>query len=198
MGVLPGLPGRAAGGRRWHRPGDHLGGSPHQWRRSGCRDDVVLRPCRRFLSTAESRAAVALTLTGMAMPVTVLAYSESIALLLLMLLFTGLAARSYWWVALTILALSLTRPVVAALAVVFVVCAIDAWRRRSSTGVSPWPWVGLTIWASVCAFIWPTVASISTGNWSTYWDTEAAYQEPGMARSWLVVGRSGYIRSGWS
>lgn len=146
---------------------------------------VIYMAARRFTSRAVSTAVVALVATSMSFPVWTLAYSDTLGLLGVAVVLSLMGARRFGWLVVAMTILGLTRPVMAPLAAVTALNAFVDWRRQGTTGRSPWPLTVLSIWALLCAFLWPTVVAVVTGHWSTYWETENAYQEPGMVRSWV-------------
>jgi hypothetical protein len=95
-----------------------------------------------------------------------------------------LVSRRYGWLAVVLLVLALTRPVMAPLALVLALDTAFTWRRSAARTRAAA--VATTVWAGLTVLIWPVIAWLATGNPFTYWETEKAYEQAGKPRSWLV------------
>ena len=124
-----------------------------------------------------------------------LAYTESLALLLLVgyLLAIG---RERWLTATALaLAIGLTRPIAAPLALVTVVAVWLRWRRREREPIS-WR-EGLSALSAlagcgVAGLMWPAIAWYVTGDRTAYTDTMGAWRSGGhvvFVRPWLDMAR---------
>ena len=113
-------------------------------------------------------------------PVLQVAYTEGLGLLLLVVALWCLDRRRYGWLAVVGLALALTRPVTAPLALAALLEWVLRWRRRAD---EPFPqrdrWaLGSTIAALVAsAAVWPLVAGVVVGDLSAYGDTQRAWRD---------------------
>lgn len=126
-------------------------------------------------------ATVALVSVFPASPVLQVAYSESLALLLVAGALLALVRRRYGWAALALVALALTRPVVAPMAVVVVVHAAARWRAtaRGDDELRPRDGatlVGLVALAAASGFVWPAVAAWATGVPGAFVRTQEAWR----------------------
>jgi len=116
-------------------------------------------------------------------PALQIAYSESLALLLLALASWWLLERRYGWSAAAVLALSLTRPVVAPFALVVLTHLVVRWRRR---GVEPFGWrprlavVGLGLLSAASSVLWPVLVGLRIGSADAYERTQAAWRSGGV------------------
>lgn len=114
------------------------------------------------------------------------AYTESLALLLVVLALTALQRRRYAALVGCAFALSLTRPIVPALALAVVLYGVWRWRRRD---VDPFPpREALRVAASaglmgVFFLLWPAVAGVVTGERNAYLETQ---------RAWVLDGSDGW------
>jgi hypothetical protein len=123
-------------------------------------------------------ATVALTCTFMSAPVLQLAYTESIALLLVCLALLLLRRRAYILTGVTILLLSITRPI--SLAFLPVVLAHGIHLRESRPGRPCSTPDRRSIWglAAACiagGLLWPVIAAIATGDPLAWSKSEAAW-----------------------
>jgi hypothetical protein len=113
-------------------------------------------------------------------PVLQVAYTESVGLLLLVTALWCLDRGRYGWLAVVGVALALTRPVTAPLAVAALVVLVVRWRNR---GQEPFPvrerWVlaGSTLVLAISAAIWPLVTGLVVGDLSAYGDTQRAWRD---------------------
>ena len=131
-------------------------------------------PLNRFAASA----AVVVTCAFMSAPAMQLSYTEGLALLLVCLSLLLLRSRRYAWLALTAVALSLTRPI--ALALVPVVIAHWLARRRDPEDEAfqreRWRVALLVPWCVAVTGLWPLIAAIATGNLLAYPRTMAAWK----------------------
>jgi hypothetical protein len=147
-----------------------------------CTVVVLLRLLRRVASRRVAVGGVVLLCTFPASPVLQVAYSESLALLLLALALCWLVERRYLLSGVAVLALSLSRPVVAPFAVVVLAHLVLRWRRR---GQEPFPVpervqvVGLGLVAAASTLLWPAVVGASTGVPDAYRLTQGAWRTSG-------------------
>jgi hypothetical protein len=136
----------------------------------------------RMLEPACDRFTASLTVLAVscapAAPIFQAAYTEGVALLLLVVSLWALERRRYPVLLAAGLALSLTRAIVAPLALVVVVQAVVRWRRRDD---DPFPvrerWMlgagALAI--ALSSLIWPAVTAVATGDARAYWRTQTAW-----------------------
>ena len=113
-----------------------------------------------------------------AAPILQVAYTESLALLLIMTSLWALDRRRYVVLALSGVALSLTRPIAPALIVVVLVQLVVRWRERGS---EPWAdgerrgLVGAAVAIALGTLVWPIVTGIALGRWDAYTQTQRAW-----------------------
>jgi hypothetical protein len=122
-----------------------------------------------------------------AAPVMQVAYSESLGLLLLFLGLRLLDQGRYGWLAVTGLALALTRPVTAPLAVAAFVVLVVRWRTRDRQAFPPVEQrslVAATVALVLSAGLWPLVTGLVVGDVSAYSDTQHAWRLNGRY-TWL-------------
>jgi hypothetical protein len=167
-----------------------------------CTVVVLLRLLTRVAGRRVAVGGVVLLCTFPASPVLQIAYSESLALLLLALVLWWLVERRYVLCAVAVVALSLSRPVVAPVAVVVLVHLVVRWRARRR---DPFPGreqvqvVALGLLAAASTLLWPAVVGAVTGvpdafrltqgAWRTSGRVEPFEQAVGIAR--LLWGDSG-------
>jgi hypothetical protein len=126
--------------------------------------------------------AVVLLCTFPASPVLQIGYSESLALLLLSLTLWWLVERRYLLCGAAIVALSLSRPVVAPVAVVVLVHLVVRWRARRR---DPFPVrqqvevVGLGLLAAASTLLWPALVGVVTGVPDAFRLTQGAWRTSG-------------------
>lgn len=147
----------------------------------------------RMLVDGSGRFTATLTVLAVcsapAAPILQTAYTESLALLLLLLALWALQGRRYAVLALAGVALSLTRAVVAPLALV---AAWDLVRRRRAgeawSSPSQRRLLASTVVLALSSFIWPLVVGLATGDLGAYWQTQKAWATVAGndADSWLV------------
>ena len=147
----------------------------------------------RMLAAGTGRYTAALTVLALcsapAAPIFQAAYAESLGFLLVLAGLWALQQQRYAVLALAGLALSLTRGIVPALAVVVV---WEYLRRRRST--EPFPTAerrafvlsGLVV--ALSALVWPVAVGVVTGDSGAYWVTQKAWATVAgnHADSWLV------------
>ncbi len=173
-----------------------------------CAVAVLLRLLQSVAGRAAGLGAVVLLCAFPSAPVLQIAYSESLALLLVALALWWLTSRRYLLTAVAVLALSLTRPVVAPFAVVVLVHLVV--RRRSAEGMPRRDLVqvvALGLFSAASSLTWPALVQLVTGVPSAYariqgaWRSGGAVQRPyeqtlGISRllwgehgpRWLVLG----------
>jgi hypothetical protein len=149
----------------------------------------------RMLDSACGRFGAALTVLALcsapAAPILQAAYTDGLGLLLVLLALVLLDRGRYGWLALTGLALALTRPVTAPLAIVTAAQFVRRWRGRD---VEPFPaherrgLVLVTLSLGASAVVWPVVTGLVVGDWSAYGDTQHAWRDIAGNRpdTWLV------------
>ena len=118
-------------------------------------------------------------------PVLQIAYSESLALLLLALATWWLLQRRYGWSAVAVLALALTRPVLAPFALVVLTHLVVRWRRRRAEPFPPAQVasvVGLGLLSAVSSLLWPVLVGLSVGSADAYERTQAAWRSGGVVQ----------------
>src|SRR3954454_3153776 len=139
---------------------------------------VMYRLLASRLNRFAASATVVVTCVFMSAPAMQLSYTEGLALLLVWLSLLLLQSRQYGWLAVTALALSLTRPI--ALALVPVVVAHWLARRRDpdDEAFEPDRWrVALLVpWCVAVTALWPLIAAVATGNLVAYPRTMAAWK----------------------
>jgi hypothetical protein len=139
---------------------------------------VMYRLLASRLSRFAASAAVVVTCVFMSAPAMQLSYTEGLALLLVCLSLLLLQSRQYGWLAVTALALSLTRPI--ALALVPVVVAHWLARRRDpddESFASERRRVALLVpWCVAVTGLWPLIAALVTRNLMAYPKTMAAWK----------------------
>jgi hypothetical protein len=120
-----------------------------------------------------ARATTLLLCTSMAAPVLQIAYTEGPALFFIALALLLLRRRRYGWTLVALLALGLTRHVVAPFLVVLAVTAVierrrlGRWDRKSLATLG----VGVLVTGS-----WPAVAAVCTGRLTAFTDTQKAWR----------------------
>ena len=126
----------------------------------------------------EAIVAVVATSFFIASPAFSASYTESTALLGVVTVLWLLRRRQYWWVALTLLVLSLSRNVVIAMVPVIIAHAVVRWRQHDE---GPHPTrlrVGLgalAVYAGALTWLWPTIVTIATDTPNAYNDTMLAW-----------------------
>lgn len=147
----------------------------------GCAVVVVMRLLQRTAGRRAGLHAAVLLCAFPSAPVLQIAYSESLALLLLALATWWLVQRRYGWCALAVVALALTRPVVAPFAVVVLAHLVVRWRAREPFGArSRAAVVGLGLLAAASSLLWPAVVGWRVGSLDAYQRTQAAWRTGGV------------------
>jgi hypothetical protein len=120
-----------------------------------------------------ARASTLLLCTSMASPALQITYTEGPALLLVVTSLWLLRAKRYCWTAACLLALALTRHVVAPFVVVL---AVHAVAQRRGTG--RWSRASLALVAAgmASAVLWPAVTAFATGRLTAFTDTQRAWR----------------------
>jgi hypothetical protein len=114
-----------------------------------------------------------------AAPVFQAAYTESLGLLLVLLALWCLDKGRYGGLVITALALALTRPITAPLALVVAGQWLVRWHRREREPFpvgERWQLLGAGVALAGFALIWPLVAGLVVGDVSAYGDTERAWR----------------------
>jgi hypothetical protein len=143
---------------------------------------VLLRLLTRVAGRRVAVGGVVLLCTFPASPVLQIGYSESLALLLLALTLWWLVERRYLLCGAAIVALSLSRPVVAPVAVVVLVHLVVRWRARRR---DPFPVrqqvevVGVGLLAAASTLLWPAVVGVVTGVPDAFRLTQGAWRTSG-------------------
>ncbi len=148
-----------------------------------CAVYVVMRLLQKVAGRRAGWGGAVLLSAFPAAPALQIAYSESLALLLLALASWWLLERRYGWSAVAVIALSLTRPVVAPFALVVLTHLVVRWRRR---GVEPFGWrprlavVGLGLLSAASSVLWPALVGLRLGSADAYERTQAAWRSGGV------------------
>lgn len=130
-------------------------------------------------TSAARRGLAAVLLLGVfpAAPILQVAYADATALLLVVAALYLLAGRRYWWAALAVLALGLTRPVALPFVVVLVV---HVWYRYRCGQVPRrqewWGIAGLGAASVIGGFAWPALTGIVAGRWDAYLAVQEAWR----------------------
>jgi hypothetical protein len=159
-----------------------------------CAVVVVMRVIRMVAGRRAAVGGAVLLCAFPSAPTLQIAYSESLALLLLALSVQYLLQHRYGWCLVAVLALALTRPVVAPFALV--VLAHLAGRLRASRGWYGWGerpresfragQVGrvvlLGLVAAGSSLLWPALVGFFTGSADAYERTQAAWRSGGVVQ----------------
>jgi hypothetical protein len=126
----------------------------------------------------EAIVAVVATCFFIASPAFSASYTESTALLGVVTVLWLLRRRQYWWVAVALLVLSLSRNVVIAMVPVILTHAIVRW-RQGDEGPHPTRYrlamAALAAYAAALTWLWPTIVRIATDTPNAYHDTMLAW-----------------------
>ncbi len=147
---------------------------------------VLLRLLQRVAGRRAGLAGVALLCALPSAPVLQIAYSETLFLLLLAIATLWLVERRYAAVAVVVLVMALTRPVVAPFAVVVLGHLIARWwsrrtdplPRRDVTRI-----VGLGLFAAVSVILWPAIVQVATGEPDAYTRIQGAWRTGGVVQA---------------
>lgn len=148
-----------------------------------CAVFVVMRLLQKVVGRRAGWGGAVLLSAFPAAPALQIAYSESLALLLLALASWWLLERRYGWSAAAVLALSLTRPVVAPFALVVLTHLVVRWRRRR---IEPFDWpqrlavIGLGLLSAASSVLWPVLVGLRLGSADAYERTQAAWRSGGV------------------
>ena len=120
-----------------------------------------------------ARATTLLLCTSMAAPVLQIAYTEGPALFFIALGLLLLRRRRYGWTVLTLVALGLTRHVVAPFLVVLAVTVVVERRRLGHWDARSVATLGAGV---LVTGLWPAVAAVQTGRLTAFTDTQKAWR----------------------
>lgn len=140
---------------------------------------VIFVLLERAVSRFYACACVLLTCTFMAAPVMQLAYAESLALLLLASALLLLRDRKYLTVAVLLLILALTRPIVLAFIPVLIAHGISRWRARATDPFPRKDRRDLVLLATFCVAatgLWPVIVAAGTGDLFAWTKTHEAWR----------------------
>jgi hypothetical protein len=138
---------------------------------------LLFEMLRRRLSTFASAATVTGLSAFASAPVFQVAYTESLSLLLLVIVLWTLQTRRYWAFSAVVVILSLTRPVVLPLLLVFLVHWFLRWRRdRASLTSHDHFRIGATAGVvALSALLWPLIAWFVTGDRAAFLATQESW-----------------------
>jgi hypothetical protein len=147
---------------------------------------LLLRTAPPFVA----RATVLAFCCFVSAPVLQVAYSESLAIVLVLLSLSALRRRRYLLIIGLGFAVSLTRPITPALALVVLIHAAVLWRRHGPPGVLT-KGIATSVLLGASAFLWPVVATAMTGVDNAYLLTQSAWPlnhdvADGTWSNWLV------------
>jgi hypothetical protein len=159
-----------------------------------CAVVVVTRVIRMVAGRRAAVGGAVLLCAFPSAPTLQIAYSESLALLLLALSMQYLLQRRYGWCLVAVLALALTRPVVAPLALVLLAHLVA--RLRASQGWLGWgdrphesfralqvgQVVLLGLVTAGSSLLWPALVGYFTGSADAYERTQAAWRSGGVVQ----------------
>jgi len=155
----------------------------------------------RAVSRFSACATVILSCTFMAAPVLQLAYAESLALLLVAGALLMLRERRYLAVAILLLVLSLTRPVVLAFLPVVIAHSISRWRGHSSEPFPARDRRAVVLLAAFCVAatgLWPAIVGLVTGDAFAWTKTHEAWRTGPRFSPGLGWPASFLFNHGWS
>ncbi len=104
-----------------------------------------------------------------------ISYTEGLALALVLAVITCIVKVHYWWAAVALSLLGLTRGVPAAFAPALVLYAIFLWRQGTLNRGRTFALAALAVWAGACGFVWPLIAGFVTGEPRAYLLTQEAW-----------------------
>lgn len=139
---------------------------------------LLFRLVDRAVGRWEAVVAVVGLCTFISAPILQATYTESLAILLVVLTLMLIRARRYWWVALVLVLLALTRNVVAAMVPVLAAHAVVRWRTdRDGFPVRDRVLLGaLAAEAAALTGLWPAVIAVVTGQPDGYAQTMEAWR----------------------
>lgn len=140
---------------------------------------LLFRLVDRAVGRWEAVVAVVGVCTFISAPILQATYTESLAILVVVSLLMLLRARRYWWVAVGLVVLALSRNIVASMAPVILTHLVVRWRsetdetlpRRTKVGL-----VLLAVWAGALTALWPVVVWVVTRVPTAYTQTLAAWK----------------------
>jgi hypothetical protein len=154
----------------------------------------LFRLVRGSMGRFGAGAMVACLFAWVAAPIFQVGYTESLALLLIALGLAALKGRRYGCFTLVAFALSLTRPITAALGLAALMVAAFRWRDARRGGPSFPLTEGIRAVVSAAGAIalmglWPLLAGVATGRLDAYFATQAAWpvneHASGLLAGWL-------------
>lgn len=125
----------------------------------------------------EAVVAVVGVCTFISAPILQATYTESLAVVVVVSLLMLLRARRYWWVAVGLVVLALSRNIVASMAPVVLTHLLVRWRtedelpRRTKVGL-----LLMTLWAGALTALWPAIIGVATGVPTAYTQTLEAWK----------------------
>lgn len=140
---------------------------------------VIFFLLERAVSRFAAGATVVLSCTFMAAPVMQIAYADSLALLLVAGALLLLRERRYLAVAVLLLVLSLTRPIVLAFIPVVLAHGVSHWRARETDPFSRKDMNAVVCLAAFCIAatgLWPAIVGASTGDTFAWTKTHEAWR----------------------
>ncbi len=139
---------------------------------------LLYRLVDRAVGRWEAVVAVVGVCTFVSAPILQATYTESLALLLVVLSLMLIRARRYWWVAIVLVLLALTRNVVVAMVPVLVAHAVVRWRsEHDGFRMRDRILLGaLAMEAAALTGLWPVVIGLGTGNPAGYAQTMEAWK----------------------
>ena len=139
---------------------------------------LLFRLVDRAVGRWEAVVAVVGVCTFISAPILQATYTESLALLLVIVNLMLIRARRYWWTAVALVLLALTRNVVIAMVPVLLAHAFVRWRtERDGFRMRDKILLGaLVVEAAGLTFLWPAVIGAVTKNPAGYADTMQAWK----------------------
>lgn len=108
-------------------------------------------------------------------PVMQISYTEGLALTFVLTVITCVTRERFWWAALALLLLGLTRGVAVAFAPALVLYAYLLWRQGALSRRRALPLALLAVWAGLVGVIWPIIVGFVTGEPRAYFLTQQAW-----------------------
>jgi len=139
---------------------------------------LLFRLVDRAVGRWEAIVAVVGVCTFISAPILQATYTESLALLLVIVNLMLIRARRYWWTAVALVLLALTRNVVIAMVPVLMAHGFVRWRKeRDDFGLRDKVMLGaLIVEAGALTFLWPAIIGAVTRNPAGYADTMQAWK----------------------